>query len=107
VTFPPGRPPIEHDWEEVPLVPEETKVLELEVPSREDPGLLQHAQITLNLSYAYAEKVKEGPKGDGTDDEYARITSLRRCRACLQESVNGREPEEECGLRQVRRVMTE
>jgi len=94
----------DHDWEEVPLEPTTRSTSEFEVPSREDPSLLQRVSVNLELNWVYARKVGESEDGSAV---LGRITSLRRCRACLQESTNGEEPEEGCGARQVRRVMEE
>lgn len=98
-----------HEWEDVPLPEREQKTIEFEAPVQDGSGaqLLQHVQLNLDMKFAYVEKVAEAISREPKEDVYGAITSLRRCRVCGQESINGRDPDEPCNLRQVRTIMEE
>lgn len=81
-----GAVPDSHDWEEKDLSAPSRSVKEFSGTDKDGNQFSVVIDLTLNFTYVD-------------------ITSVRVCRRCGQESVNGREPKESCDTAQVRDVM--
>lgn len=85
------------------LSPSGSASFSMERPSSTARGEVDKVEVKLDLVFSYSVE-SPGPSGEKSSSP---ISSLRRCRVCRQESVNGEAVRETCRSSQVRRIVEE